>query len=960
METLTIRERLDGAIVPDSYLFNTSPNTNYGTSTSFFVGATNVTVNPPSIKRGIISFDIPLDPGSARITSATLRLISATGAASAQTANVHRVTQTAWTESGVTWNDYDTSMSWSSAGGDFDSTVEASFSLPTAGSQTVDITGLESVVQDAVDSDGEVHLLIKRSIEAIFAAEASFFSSEIGAGSRRPQLIIEYIPIQSSGLDLFIQAHDVIRGGAKIYYGSDDINQCNIDGSDQELLVSTSGSSQGLYFDRAERIFYYGAPFVSGIRAVNYDGSNDHEIISLGGASIGGLSVHEPSGQIFWTEPLFTTVKKANLDGSDIVDITPASGADQPSYIAVDEINNRMYWTNPDFATIYRSDLDGNNVHLIDSGSIGIDRPQGIAVDPDNNYIFVLDGSIQRITRYDLDGNNKKIILDPDPDTFEATDAIALDREFAFVYYAIISTDTILRTTHQGDFIQDLSVSLDATAIDTLFVDNIGGLPGFISGKDLASSGLDLFISGPGLSSDDIDLYINGLGVDNQDLDLFIHGKNIQSGSLDLFINTLGAQTQSLDLFIQGFDTIEDSIALFINGSQLTSNDLNLFIDAFGVSTQEIDLFIRGIDSSENDLTLFINGFDLINQDLNLVINGVGFQQDDINLFINGSASSNNSIDLFINGIGNVNNNISLFITSIEPESSQIDLLILGSDQNTDDIDLFVEGLEVQSGLLDLFIQGQLITTSGLDLFTLAKDTAIDDLNLFIPGFASTSGNISLLISGPIPQQNQLNLFIDGSGIIPINNSITLLIVGITGLPPVICPELDPNASIQIRNELIQIYQGRIDALINQLGKNITLQFDDQIDECPNCLVDYVRGRSRGIYKSGGPRPFSRGRICPWCKGSGLLRTNREMCIKGLIAWDSRDAIDYGINVARYKAIVRIKTFLSTLSDLMRARFAIIDIDKSNLVNLKTQLIRSPFPVGLREDRYCISFWELV
>lgn len=191
-------------------------------------------------------------------------------------------------------------------------------------------------------------------------------------------------------------------------------------------------------------------------------------------------------------------------------------------------------------------------------------------------------------------------------------------------------------------------------------------------------------------------------------------------------------------------------------------------------------------------------------------------------------------------------------------------------------------------------------------------------------------------------------------------DSFNIFINGIEPKSSTSCPALDPTASIQLKSSLIAIYQSRIDALINQLGTNVHLEFDPIRIPCPNCTFDTIRKRSTGIYIPGGPRPFSRGRRCPWCKGRGFEETPVEKCIKCLAKWNPQDAADYGIAVLQRKGIVRFKTFLTEADDLIRAKTITAEFDIVSQLRLRVKLIKGPIPVGLREDRYCISFWELI
>ncbi len=193
-----------------------------------------------------------------------------------------------------------------------------------------------------------------------------------------------------------------------------------------------------------------------------------------------------------------------------------------------------------------------------------------------------------------------------------------------------------------------------------------------------------------------------------------------------------------------------------------------------------------------------------------------------------------------------------------------------------------------------------------------------------------------------------------------INNEFSIIINGIEPKPEVVCPPLDTSASIQIGDDLIQIYQDRIDALINQLGKNITLNFDPVRSVCPNCEFDQNRQRSTGIYIPGGPRPFSRGRQCPWCKGRGFEETIPTKCIKCLLKWNPKELENYGISTSDTKDIIRLKTFKTNYKDLVKARTAIVHKDIQAIVKFRVRRLGKPHLVGLRNSRYCISFWELI
>ncbi len=193
-----------------------------------------------------------------------------------------------------------------------------------------------------------------------------------------------------------------------------------------------------------------------------------------------------------------------------------------------------------------------------------------------------------------------------------------------------------------------------------------------------------------------------------------------------------------------------------------------------------------------------------------------------------------------------------------------------------------------------------------------------------------------------------------------ISSNTNLFINGVEPKGATVCPILDPNAAIQIGDDIIEIYQSRIDSVINQLGKDVLLKFDPIRSPCPNCVFDPIRKRSAGIYITGGPRPFRRGRQCPWCKGHGFEETSVEKCIRCLVKWNPRDAKDYGISLRDHNSVVRFKAAFTEFDDMVRAKTAISNKAIQDQLKLRVRLIKSPIMVGLRETRYCISFWELM
>lgn len=107
----------------DTWLYSSAPDTNYGSSS----GLVTYDQHPANI---ILSFNISSIQEST-IANATLSLyIYSNGGTNDPAApfNAYRLTKTNWTELGATWNTYDGSNNWATAGGDFDTTNGSSAS----------------------------------------------------------------------------------------------------------------------------------------------------------------------------------------------------------------------------------------------------------------------------------------------------------------------------------------------------------------------------------------------------------------------------------------------------------------------------------------------------------------------------------------------------------------------------------------------------------------------------------------------------------------------------------------------------------------------------------------------------------------------------------------------------------------------------------------------------------------
>lgn len=172
MPTTIWRPGTDAGTYGDSYIIQDSATQNVGADASVFIGMSSGGETRTLFKLDLTSSDGLISgaaiPANATITDAKLRLVCSLAIGGGVTCNVHRVTET-WVEgtgtsstpdttNGVSWTRRGNSgVNWETAGGDYEPTPIASFTLPTGlGAVEIDIT---DAVQDAVNGDGLLSLI---------------------------------------------------------------------------------------------------------------------------------------------------------------------------------------------------------------------------------------------------------------------------------------------------------------------------------------------------------------------------------------------------------------------------------------------------------------------------------------------------------------------------------------------------------------------------------------------------------------------------------------------------------------------------------------------------------------------------------------------------------------------------------------------------------------------------------
>jgi hypothetical protein len=183
----------------DTFINSVAPTTNYATYDPGYIG--NETGGSDWTCRMLIKFDLSSIPSYAVPTSGSLTFTAA--ADLSQNTRWYRMYRTlrAWTEAGATWNKYDGTNNWTTAGcgsngNDADFTNEwSSVSVPDTGVTTIvftlSATGLSELAK-MINGTYQNNGWIIKADDEVNDAWRVYTSSYATSGSR-PILVIEYV-----------------------------------------------------------------------------------------------------------------------------------------------------------------------------------------------------------------------------------------------------------------------------------------------------------------------------------------------------------------------------------------------------------------------------------------------------------------------------------------------------------------------------------------------------------------------------------------------------------------------------------------------------------------------------------------------------------------------------------------------------------------------------------------------
>lgn len=159
---------------------------------------------------------------------------------------------------------------------------------------------------------------------------------------------------------------------------------------------------------------------------------------------------------------------------------------------------------------------------------------------------------------------------------------------------------------------------------------------------------------------------------------------------------------------------------------------------------------------------------------------------------------------------------------------------------------------------------------------------------------------------------------------------------------------------------LQKIYNDQMDLLLSATGLTTKCFLNYGVTKrniCPNCIYDNNLKKSSGVYRSGGPRPFVSGRICPYCNGIGYYgETQGEEVFLAVIA-NHKDWIIKPTNIENAKNMIQTICSKENFSKFKRCRDMTVVYSETNS-NPVYRLAEDPTPAGLGDHNYLITNWE--
>ncbi|MEO6096111.1 MAG: hypothetical protein ABIW76_10600 [Fibrobacteria bacterium] len=224
----------------------------------------------------------------------------------------------------------------------------------------------------------------------------------------------------------------VDKAGGKVYWtnmgsgGKGSLQRADLDGSHVEYVVPKGGTNFGkqMQVDVAHGKAYWSDREGLKIQRCNLDGSQNEVLISGVDHPV-GMALDIAKGFFYFSEKNGRTLKRAPMamppagqTAANRKDVeTLISGLTAPIDVAVDVPGGKIYWTDRDEGTVHRAGIEipaGQTAATrkdIETLLRGLDTPIGVALDLESGKLFTTESGTGAVIRSNLDGTGKQAVI---------------------------------------------------------------------------------------------------------------------------------------------------------------------------------------------------------------------------------------------------------------------------------------------------------------------------------------------------------------------------------------------------------------------------------------------------------------------------------------------------------------------------------------------------------------------
>lgn len=163
---------------------------------------------------------------------------------------------------------------------------------------------------------------------------------------------------------------------------------------------------------------------------------------------------------------------------------------------------------------------------------------------------------------------------------------------------------------------------------------------------------------------------------------------------------------------------------------------------------------------------------------------------------------------------------------------------------------------------------------------------------------------------------------------------------------------------MEVPSELFSLFTEGVNAMLNSdIAPTCVLVYPQLRTECINCIVNPITMASSGKYKTGGPKQFINGQMCPYCNGKGYTETENTITFKALIDWEPREYR----NVMNSKAgntvqfagdLIKIQADISYINPLRQCVEIRVHGGIVNYGYWRYERLGEPIPYGLNHNTF--------